>query len=482
MSENNIIQKSISWSLLSEVAAKFITPITSMLLARILTPNDFGVIAICNMVVTFTDIIKDAGFGKYMIQRDFCDKKTREDYASVAFWSNLLLSIFLFCFIILNQDIIASYLGNKEYGIAISISCIQLMITSISSIQTNLLRREFEYKKLFVVRILISAVPLLITVPLAFVTKSFWALIIGNLIGALCNAVTLTYLSDWKPRAFYSVKILKEMFSFSFWSLCEGLAHWLIFWIDTFIAAQVFSDYYIGLYKNSANMVMSIMGMVSASMSPVLLSVLSRLKNKEDLFYCTFLNIQKLMLYLIIPMGLGLFCYRKIITLILFGARWSEASDIVGMWGLMMMCSLIFYSFTAELYKAKGIPKVLFLFQCSYLAFLIPVCMLTTRYGFWNFVYGRCFSILEFVIMSLVVLKVTFKVNIKETLRNMINPLIASLAIPISYLMMSTLMITDLLEFVGMMISSFSYFIVVHMLFVKDINNLRSLIKNEEMV
>ena len=71
------------------------------------------------------------------------------------------------------------------------------------------------------------------------------------------------------------------MFNYSFWSLCEALANWAIFWVDTFIVGSMFSEYQLGLYKNSTNMVQSIMGMLSASMSPVLLSALSRLKNSK---------------------------------------------------------------------------------------------------------------------------------------------------------------------------------------------------------
>ena len=68
-------------------------------------------------------------------------------------------------------------------------------------------------------------------------------------------------------------------------------------------------------------------------------------------------------------MGIGLFLYRKMATLLLFGSKWGEASNIVGAWGLMMMCSVIFYSFPAELYKSKGIPQMLFLSQCIFVIY-----------------------------------------------------------------------------------------------------------------
>ena len=81
-------------------------------------------------------------------------------------------------------------------------------------------------------------------------------------------------------------------------------------------------------------------------------------------------------------MGAGLFLYRETATLLLFGNQWSEAANIVGAWGLMMLCSVTFYSLPAELYKSRGIPRILFLFQMLYLAVLIPVCIVSAGYGF----------------------------------------------------------------------------------------------------
>ena len=285
--KNTVIQRSMGWSLFSEIAAKFVTPVTNMVLARLLTPDDFGVLAVCNMLVSFVDIITDAGFGKYLVQADFESEKKRDQVANVAFWSNLALSVVLYLIIIINRTNIAKLLGAKEYSTVICVASFQLILTSISSIQTGLFRRRFDFKKLFVARIAVALMPLVIAVPIAYIAKSYWALIIGTLSGALANSIILTVMSSWRPRLFYSVTIFKQMFSFSFWSLCEGLANWTIFWFDTFMVTQIYSAYYVGIYKNSANMVMSIMGMISASMGPVLLSVLSRVKdNKKNMRPC----------------------------------------------------------------------------------------------------------------------------------------------------------------------------------------------------
>lgn len=467
--EGGTIQKSFLWSGGSEIAVKLILPISNMILARILTPDDFGVLAICNMVISFIDIITDAGFGKYLVQYDFKNEKERDQCANVAFWSNLTLSSFLWAGVILNRFWIAELLGGKEYSTVISIACMQLMFTSMVSIQMGLLRRDFQFKKLFIARMSVALVPLVVTIPLAVIYKSYWALVIGNIFGAIINAVILLSGSKWKPRLFYSFNILKRMLNFSFWSLCEALAHWLIFWVDTFIVGQLYSSYYLGIYKNSANMVMSIIGMITASMSPVLLSVLSRIKDKNE-FYDIFLHIEKIVAYILFPMGIGMFFYRQTITTILFSEQWLESSNIIGAWSLMMVISVIIYSFPAEAYKAKGIPKVLFFYQISYLVFLIPVCTYAAKIDFLTFVYVRCFCILEQVIMCQIFIKKYLGWNISLFIKNLKKPAIAGGFVFLMCFLFKKIFFTSMLyEILSILMIIALYFLVLFVGFRKDI-------------
>ena len=209
--DNGVIKKSVTWSFSSEIAAKLISPVINIILARILLPSDFGVVAVCNMVVSFVDIITDAGFGKYLVQHEFVDEKEKNDSAVVAFWTNLAISVLLWVAILANAKGISSLMGNVEYYKVLPIACLQLIFTSFSSIQIGLLRREFSFKKLFYVRIAVSFVPLMITLPIALIFRSYWSLIIGNLSAAFINSVLLIIVSKWKPRMFYSIDLLQKM-------------------------------------------------------------------------------------------------------------------------------------------------------------------------------------------------------------------------------------------------------------------------------
>ena len=92
---NSKVVSATKWATIGEVAAKLVTPITSMVLARLLTPEAFGVVTTLTMIITFAEIFTDAGFQKYLVQHEFVDERDRDESTNVAFWSNLAMSLLI---------------------------------------------------------------------------------------------------------------------------------------------------------------------------------------------------------------------------------------------------------------------------------------------------------------------------------------------------------------------------------------------------
>lgn len=85
------------WSFITEAGVKLISPLVNIALAHVLLPDAFGVVASITMIVSFSEMLSDAGFQKYLIQKHFCNDCEKSQYASVAFWTNLCLSLFFAC-------------------------------------------------------------------------------------------------------------------------------------------------------------------------------------------------------------------------------------------------------------------------------------------------------------------------------------------------------------------------------------------------
>lgn len=464
--ENNIIKKAVNaakWTTITEILAKLIAPITNMILARILAPEAFGVLATVTMIIAFADMFKDAGFQKYLIQHDFHNEEEKYKNANVAFWTNLMISTFLCFMIILFRKPVASLAGSPELDTVIGFSGLVLLATAFSGIQLALYKRDMNFKTLFMVRMITICVPFVITIPLAFLGFGFWSLIAGEFLTQIVNAVILTAASKWRPAFYYSFKILKEMFSFSMWTLLETISIWFSFYMDIFIIGKLFSNYHLGLYKTSITMVHSIMNLIVSSTIPVFFSAMSRLKNDERQFMKVFFKTQRLVSILVFPLGMGIYLQSELATEILLGKDWSNASSIVGIFALANSLLTVIGYYCSEVYRALGRPRLSLLVQLLNLAILIPVCLISSSYGFWVFVYTRAGAVLWFVMVHFIIMKTSVGVPFSKILKNILPTLTSALGMGFFGFLLQNISSGYLWNFVSILLCALFYLLMLNL-------------------
>lgn len=431
---NSQVVTATKWSAITEIASKLISPISTMVLARLLTPEAFGVLVTATMVISFAEIFTDAGFQKYIIQHSFKDDESLYKSTAVAFWSNLIFSLFLWIVICAFSSQIAHLVGNDGYGLVIAISCVCIPLEAFSSIQMALFKRKLDFKTLFIVRIIGIAIPIVITIPLAIVTHSYWSLIIGMIALNVCNAVILTVKSDWKPQWFYDVKLFKDMFSFTIWSMIESITIWLTSYLDVFIVGSALSAHYIGVYRTSINIVGQIMNLVTAATTPVLFSALSKLQDQDTEFKKLFFDFQKMIGMLVIPMGVGIYLFRDLVTEILLGVQWSEAAYMIGWWGLTSAIAIVLSHYCSEIYRSKGKPKYSVLAQIIHLCFLIPTVLISVKYGFQTLCLSRALVRLTAVAINFVLVYFLVRITPMEMMRNVWYTCLASFVMTLIFI------------------------------------------------
>ena len=450
------------WSAISELVAKLVLPITNMVLARLLTPDVFGVVATITMIVSFAEIFTDAGFQKYLIQHEFEDDIDREQSTTVAFWSNFILSLMLWGVIAVSCESLARLVGNPGLGNVISIACVSIPIAAFSSIQMALYKRDFDFKTLFKVRIAGILMPIVVTIPLAIWLRSYWALVIGTIATNLVNAIVLTLYSRWKPRLFYSWSKLKEMLSFSIWSMVEAISIWLTGYIDVFIIGVYLNEYYLGIYKTSMTTVGQITSLITTATTPILFSSLSRLQSDREAFSSMFFKFQKLIGMLIIPLGVGIYCFRDLVTDILLGSQWSEAADFIGLWGLTSAITIVLSHYSSEVYRSLGKPRLSVLAQMLHIIVLCPAMLIAVRYD-WEVIYTtRSLVRLQMVIVNLILMHYVVKLSAISMFKNILPSIVASGimgALGVVVLSLNTSIWSHLLAVFVCVISYFSIFL-----------------------
>lgn len=476
---NTKVKTATKWSTVGEVATKLVTPISSMVLARLLTPEAFGVVTTLTMIITFAEIFTDAGFQKYLIQHEFTDDRDRDESTNVAFWSNLVMSLLIWGIIIIFANPLAALVGNPGLGHVLIVACVSIPLAAFSSIQMALFKRDLDFRTLARVRIISTLIPLLVTVPLAFWLRSYWALVIGTITVNLVNAVLLTVFSKWKPRWFYSIAKFKEMFSFTVWSMIEAVSIWLTAYVDVFIVGTMLSQYYLGLYKTSSTLVGQIMGLITAITTPILFSTLSRLQNDEKEFQRLFFRFQKLVGLLVVPIGVGIFIFSDLVTELILGSQWTEAAGFVGLWALTSAVTIVLSHYSSEVYRAKGKPKLSVLTQVLHIVVLWPVVLIAVKYGFEVLYVSRSLVRLELIAVNLCIMGWVIKMPVGKMFTNILPSCIAAACMLVVLLLPSSDNLW--INIVYALIASIIYIVVV-MIFPEErqtLLNLPKLIQNK---
>lgn len=476
---NSKIVNATKWSTITEVMAKLVAPISSMVLARLLTPEAFGVVATLNMVIAFAEIFTDAGFQRYLIQHEFEDEDDKDKSTNVAFWSNLVMSFILWGIIAIFCEPLAKLVGNPGLGHVLVVACVSIPLAAFSSIQMALFRRNLDFKTLFWRRLAMILVPLCVTIPLAFWLRSYWALVIGTIVTNLVNALLLTIKSNWKPRKYYSFARLKEMFSFCSWSIVDSVLIWATAYIDIFFISRALDVYYLGLYKTSITTVGQFTSLITASILPVIMPAMSRLQDDIPEMRKTLLKLQKYTSILLLPMGVGIFVFSDFITAVMLGDQWTEAAPFIGLWALMEVVTVIFARFCSNVYPAVGKPKVSVIVQILSLIVLIPAVIISGQFGFKALYITRSLVRLEGVAVNLVALYILIKQSPWKMFVNIIPEVVACTVMALVGWMLLKFNDNLVVSFVWICLCAVVYFIMLS-IFPKDRNILIGL-KNRAM-
>ena len=414
------------WSLITEILAKLITPVTNIILAHILAPTAFGILATIMMVISFAEMLADAGFQKFLVQYEFESEDEKQKNVSVAFISNIVLAIVLWLIIIIWRDELAILVGNEGLGFPLAIMGAMLPLGAFSSIQMAMYRRSFNFKFLLSIRMITIITPLFISIPMALAGFDYWSLIAGLLAAHLFTAIALCVRQEKLISIYFSSTVFRKMFSFSAWSLAEAFSIWLTAWVDTFIISHFLDAYYLGLYKMPTAIVTTVMAIATSSMAPVLFSALSRHQHNQVEFEKTFLTFQRYMALFLVPLGVGMFVYQDFIVEILLGPQWKLAGIVLGSWALSSSLVTAISYLISEAFRAKGMPNISFLAQMAHLFVLIPVIYVCVQYDFTTFVYARSIVRVQMIAVLLYLLAIYVGMNAWLVIRNIKSYIIAS--------------------------------------------------------
>ena len=422
MSLNLKAINSVKWSILAEVTAKTISPLVFVILARFLAPEDFGVMAAATVIISFSQVFWDAGLAKALIQRQDCI----EESAEVVFWVNLALGSLLFLILFAGADLVGAFFHDERIAVVVRVLSLQSPLAALASVHTAMLQREFNFKRLFKVRLLTSVAPTLVSVPMALNGLGYWALVGGTLMGQAAQTVMLWNIAVWRPSFTFNRRLAFELFSFGRWAMLSALLGWFFNWMDSIIVGRFLGTYDLGLYRTGNALVSVIFGLVFAPLLPVLYSMFSRIQYDMDRIRKTAFFTGKLMAVILFPVGFGLVVVRDQIPALVFGGGWFGVGDVVS---VIAVTQAVAYtvSINQEIYRGIGRPDLEAKIMIISMMIRLPSYLISINYGLMYFVFARFASTVLGLVNHLMFAKAVIKIPYRDYFNIILIPLSSGL-------------------------------------------------------
>lgn len=374
----------LQWSVLGELGARVLGPLTFIVLARVLVPEDFGVVAAATVVVSLAQVLCELGLAKALVQRS----ERVEEAANTAFWMNGVFGLLLTALAWSLAPAVASFFGDPRIGLALRALSPIMLLAGLSAVPLALLQREFRFKALFWSRLAGAVLPAVGGIPVALAGGGYWALVAGTLAGQLAQSLCLWGAGGWRPRMAFDRPLAAELLRFGRWALLASLFGWGYGWLDAIIVGRYLGAHDMGLYRTGTSLVTLVFGVVFAPLTPVLYSLFSRAQHDLPLLRESLLIVVRACTLVVLPLAMLAFALQDLLAVGVLGERWREAAVVVGIVSLAQGASWL-VAFNGELYRAVGRPLAEVLVMGPLLAVYGAVYLLAVVHGLEAFLWCR---------------------------------------------------------------------------------------------
>lgn len=319
--QNNLKKKVISsliWKLLERGGTQGIQFIIQIILARLLTPEDYGVVAVVMIFIALANVFIQSGFSIALIQK----KNVNElEYSSV-FYLSFGVAIVLYCILFVFSPIIANFYNNMELIKILRILSLTLFLGAFNSIQNTIISKNMEFKKQFVSSLLAALCSGLLGIVLAYNNFGVWALVYQQLINQLTICLILLIFVSWRPRMIFSILEIKKLFSFGSKILISSLLDTLYMNITSLVIGKIYTTSMLGFYNRGNQFPQLIVSNFNGSIQAVIFPALSEeQENKERVKIIVRRSIVTSS-YIIFPLMIGLMVVAEPLVKLLLTDKW----------------------------------------------------------------------------------------------------------------------------------------------------------------
>lgn len=347
----DIALKGVMWSAIDRFASQGISFLVSIVIARILTPHDYGLVAMVGIFISLAQAFVDSGLSSAIVRKN---DRTAIDL-STAFFANIIIGFICYVILFLVAPYIAEFYQEKELCSIVRVMGIVFFLFSFSNIQQAVLTIQIDFKtktKISLLSVLISGT---LGISLAFCGYGVWSLVFQQVVFALSRAIFLWLFVRWRPIIKFSYQSFRSLFSFGSKMLLTALINSIFKNLYSIVIGKTFSATKLGFYSRAEQFAQFPSSNVSNIIKSVSFPTMSIIQDEEDRFKANYYRIQSIISFIIFPLIIGLAAVATPFILLLLSEKWLYTAKLLQivcfalMWYPIYMQNLNFLEV-----KAKG--------------------------------------------------------------------------------------------------------------------------------
>ena len=338
------------WRFAERCGAQGVSFIVSLVLARLLTPNDYGIVALMSVFISILGVFIDSGFSSALIQKKDADDL---DFSSI-FYFNLVSCSLLYLILFFAAPLISAFYGRPEMTAMVRVLGITFLISGVKSVQTAYVSKNMMFKRFFFSTLGGTIGAAFVGIGMAMMGFGAWAIIAQSLFNNAVDTLILWLTVRWRPKKQFSFARLKQLFSFGWKLLASGLLDTVYNNLRTLIIGKVYTSEDLAFYNKGQHLPDLIITNVNSSIDSVLLPTLSAAQDDPEAVKSMTRRSMQTSTYIMAPFMMGMAACAVPLIRLLYTEKWLPCVPY-----LVIFCitSMFYPVHTANLNAIKALGR-----------------------------------------------------------------------------------------------------------------------------
>ena len=316
------VAKGAVWALLEKMSDQIVRFVVGMILARLLTPNDYGTIALTGIFFAVAGVLVDSGFGGALVQKKDADEL---DYNSV-FYLNLALSLVVYAGLFFSAPWIADFYETPVLKDIVRVSAVCFIFNAINAIQGAELTKKMLFHLSFRISLITCLTSAICGVTLAFMGYGVWALVWSSLISGFVGVIARWFIIAWRPRLMFSFSRLRPLFSYGWKMAASGLLDAVFRNINGLVIGKLYTKADLAFVKKGHSLPALAMNEVDATLGRVSFPALVLLQGDKVKLREAMRRMMRCSTFLVFPLMVGVSACSHSLLRLLYGSTWVPAA------------------------------------------------------------------------------------------------------------------------------------------------------------